>query len=281
MFTVHADQIILSAGAIASPQLLMLSGVGPADQLRSLGIPVIQELTGVGQNLRDHPKVYLTWRAKSDAADEAAAARGGVLLRYTAPHSHLRNDLWINMGAFVPERVNPLEPERPVSGNDQTSPALMEMMLALLLPLSAGQLVLASTDPGAQPVLTYNYLAESFDRQRLRDGVRLCLSLAQSHDLAPLMGECLGPREIDLASDDALDDWLRREVTTFSHIAGTCKMGLASDAKSVVDQYGKVYGVEGLRIVDASIMPDLVRAPINPTVIMMSERLADFIRQGH
>jgi len=111
--------------------------------------------------------------------------------------------------------------------------------------------------------------------------VRLCLNLAQSDDLGPLMGERLGPTDDDLASDDALDYWLLREATTFSHIAGTCKMGPVSDPMSVVDQYGKVHGLDGLRIVDASIMPDLVRAPINPTVIMMGERLAALIRQGH
>lgn len=281
VFTVQADQIILSAGAIGSPQVLMLSGVGPAEHLRSLGIPVVQDLPGVGQNLRDHPKVYVTWRARDDDPIEAGTMRGGVTLRYTAPHSHLRNDMWLNMGAFVPARVNPLDPERPASGSDHTSSPLIEMMLALLLPIGAGKLVLASADPAVQPVLTYNYLAESFDRQRLRDGVRLCLRLAQSDDLASLIGERLGPTDADLASDDALDRWLLREATTFSHIAGTCKMGPASDPMAVVDQYGQVYGLDGLRIVDASIMPDLVRAPINPTVIMMGERLADLIRQGH
>jgi choline dehydrogenase len=281
VFTVQAEQIILSAGAIGSPHVLMLSGVGPADHLRSLGIPVIQDLPGVGQNLRDHPKVYLTWRAVPDDPVEAGTVRGGVTLRYTAPHSHLRNDMWLNMGAFVPSRVNPLDPECTASGSDCPASPLIEMMLALLLPISSGKLVLASTDPAVQPVLSYNYLAESFDRQRLRDGVRLCLNLARSDDLAPLIGERLGPTDADLASDDALDHWLLREATTFSHIAGTCKMGPASAPMSVVDQYGKVYGLDGLRIVDASIMPDLVRAPINPTVIMMGERLAALIQQGH
>ena len=108
----------------------------------------------------------------------------------------------------------------------------------------------------------------------------MCLSLAQSENLAPLLGERLAPTDADLASDDALDRWLMREATTFSHIAGTCKMGPPSDPMAVVDQYGKVYGLDGLRIADASIMPDLVRAPINPTVIMMGERLADLIQQG-
>ena len=280
IFTVRAGQIILSAGAIASPQLLMLSGVGPAAPLSRLGIPVVQDMSGVGQNLRDHPKVYITWHVKADDPAPAGVVRGGVTLRYTAPGSHLRNDMWLNMGAFVSPRVNTLDPRYADTNADRRSESHIDMMLSLLLPLSSGELTLASTDPTVQPVMTYNYLAEPFDRQRLRDGVRLCLNLAESDPLAAFLGERIGPTDADLASDDALDHWLRREATTFSHIAGTCKMGPASDPMAVVDQYGNVHGLEALRIVDASIMPDLVRAPINPTVIMMGERLADLIRQG-
>ena len=126
----------------------------------------------------------------------------------------------------------------------------------------------------------YNYLAEPFDRARLRAGVHLALDLARRPELAQLLGERIDPGEQDLASDDALDQWLLREATTYSHISGTCKMGPACDPLAVVDQNGKVRGVEGLRIVDASIMPDLVRAPINPTVIMMAERLSAVIASG-
>ena len=256
----------------------MLSGVGPAAHLRSLGIPVVQDLAGVGENLRDHPKVYVTWDINPAYPLEAKAVRGGAVLRYTAPHSHLRNDLWINMGAFVTPRVNPLAPRRVTAGSGGAAALNIEMMVALLLPLSSGTLKLTSTDPTVQPGLDYNYLAAPLDRQRLRDGVRLGLSLAQHDDLRSVMGARLDPSDADLATDAALDAWLLREVTTFSHISGTCKMGPGSDPLAVVDQYGKVYGLEGLRIVDASIMPDLVRAAINPTVIMMAERLADLIR---
>ncbi len=277
-FNVEGEQIILSAGAIGSPHLLMLSGVGPAASLQRLGIPVVQDLAGVGQNLRDHPKVYITWDVHADAARAPSAGRGGAVLRCTAPHSHLRNDMSIHMGAFVTPRVNPFDTERVASGSENSTSLRIEMMLALLLPVSAGELMLTSADPNVQPDLHYKYLAEAFDRQRLRDGVRLCLSLAQHRDLQRLMGERLEPTEADLASDPALDDWLLREATTFSHISGTCKMGPASDPMAVVDQYGTVHGLDALRVVDASIMPDLVRAPINPTVIMMGERLADVIQ---
>ena len=99
-------------------------------------------------------------------------------------------------------------------------------------------------------------------------------------DLKESIGPRLEPAAADLASDAALDTWLLRQVTTYSHISGTCKMGPGADAMAVVDQYGKVHGLDGLRVVDASIMPNLVRAPINPTVVMIGERIAALIRQG-
>jgi choline dehydrogenase len=154
------------------------------------------------------------------------------------------------------------------------------MMVALLFPMGSGELRLTSCDPCTQPFLDYNYLADPVDRRRLREGVRLCLKLAAHDDLKAIIGPRLEPTDSDLASDAALEEWLSRQVTTYSHISGTCKMGPASDSMAVVDQYGKVYGLEGLRVVDASIMPTLVRAPINPTVLMLGERMAALMNQG-
>ena len=154
------------------------------------------------------------------------------------------------------------------------------MMVALLLPESQGELTLASSDYRVQPAMHYNYLSEPFDRERLRAGIRLALELADRRELAPLLGRRIEPEDGDLAGDDALDRWLLREATTYSHISCMCRMGPAGDPLAVVDQYGKVHGMEGLRVVDASIMPDLVRAPINPAVIMVAERVADFMRSG-
>jgi len=271
-FTVTGDEIVLCAGAVGSPHLLMLSGVGPHELLSSLGIPAVLDLPGVGQNLKDHPKVYLTWRVNEDYGVDPNPARGGVVLRCSAPGSDLPNDLTVIMGAFVTPRIK--------SGNAEVKgwnvdERRIEMMVGLQLPMSSGELRLASTDPRVQPTLNYNYLEEPFDRQRLREGVRLCLRLAQHHTLTGLMGERLEPTDADLASDEALDDWMLREATTFSHISCTCKMGPPSDPMAVVDQFGQVHGLQGLRVVDASIMPDLVRAAINPTVMMIGERIAD------
>ena len=130
-----------------------------------------------------------------------------------------------------------------------------------------------------QPRLYYNYLQESFDRQQLRDEVRLSLQLAGHEAFSAIMDTLYQPTEADLASDDALDQWLLRNVSTMHHISGTCKMGPASDALAVVDQYGRVHGLTALRVMDASIMPDCPRANTNVVTMMLGERIADGMRQ--
>ena len=283
-FAVEAEQIILSAGAVGSPHLLLLSGVGPAAQLEGLGIPVVRDVSGVGRNLKDHPKVYVTWEVGEGLTAPANRGGGSAALRFTAPGSHLRNDLGINLAALVVPRVKGTAAatlaNETLSDRDAPTTRYVEMMIALLLPESTGELTLTSADYRVQPAMHYNYLAEPFDRERLRAAVRLALELSERRELAPLLGRRVEPEDHELASDDALDRWLLREATTYSHISCTCRMGPSSDPLAVVDQYGKVHGMERLRIADASIMPDLVRAPINPAVIMLAERVADYIRSG-
>ena len=282
-FGVEADQIILSAGAVGSPHLLLLSGVGPSAQLESLGIAVVQDVPGVGRNLKDHPKVYATWDVGDGFNAASNRGAGGAALRLTAPGSHLRNDLGISLSGPAVPRVKGGAPATTAQASPPGEGGVgrhFEMMVALLLPESQGELTLTSADHRVQPSMHYNYLAEPFDRERLRAGIRLALDLAERHELASLLGRRIEPEDRDLASDDGLDQWLLREVTTYSHVSCTCRMGPSGDPMAVVDQYGKVHGMEGLRIVDASIMPDLVRAPINPAVIMLAERAADFIRTG-
>ena len=269
-FLAEAEEIILCGGAVGSPQLLLLSGVGPADHLRSLDIPMVHDLPGVGQNLRDHPIVYLTWRTKPDFPLDGFAPRGQLCLRYTALGSDLRNDMIIIMSNYATERVN--------RGGDRMEPLGIRMIVALYLAKGAGELKLQSRDPGVQPFLDYNYLQEEFDRQRLREGVHIALKLGEHKDFQDIVVERTEPLDSDLESDDALDDWLMREATTGQHISGTCKMGPASDPLAVVDQHGRVHGMEGLRIVDASVMPDCIRANTNVTTMMIGERISDFIK---
>ena len=271
-FTVEGTEIVLSGGAIASPQLLMLSGIGPADQLQSLGIPVIHQLSGVGQNLRDHPMAYVTLRTKKGVDLDGFAPRGQVCLRYTAPGSELRNDMIVIMQSYATERIN--------RGGARMEPLGIRMLLGLYLAVGSGELRLTSTDPNVQPFLDYNYLQEPFDRQRMRDGVRMCVELAEHPDFKAIVEERIEPDDDALESDDALDEWLLREATTGQHISCTCKMGPASDPMAVVDQHGRVHGLQGIRVVDASIMPDCVRANTNVTTMMIGERISDFMRQG-
>ena len=271
-FTVEADQIILSGGAIASPQLLMLSGVGPAEHLRSLGIPVVHDSPGVGQNLRDHPIVPVTWRTKPGFDLDGLSPRSQLCLRYTAEGSDLRNDMIVIMSSYATERVN--------RGGNRMEPLGIRMSVSIYLAKGAGELRLQSTDPNEQPFLDYNYLQEEFDRKRLRDGVRMVVELGSHKDFGDIVEELVEPTAADLASDEALDDWMMREVSTAQHISCTCKMGPASDPMAVVDQYGKVHGLENIRVVDASIMPDCVRANTNVTTMMIGERVSEFILQG-
>lgn len=252
---VAGNEIIVSSGAIASPQLLMLSGIGPADHVRTLNIPVVADLPGVGQNLRDHPAVNLNWALQPDYVNDENKHWHQVGLRYTATDSPLVNDMIVYFGVIPKDRTIMVRP-------------------TINLQRSAGEVRLASTDPHVQPVINYRYLSDPFDRQRLRDGVQRCLALMTDPGFAGIIGPRLQPTPADLVDDEVLDAWLLQAVNTGHHSSCTCKMGPTSDPLAVVDQTGLVYGVEGLRLVDASIMPDCVRANTNATVLMMAEYVA-------
>ncbi len=272
IFTVEGDQIILSGGAIASPHLLMLSGVGPADHLRSLGIPVVHDSPGVGQNLRDHPIVPVTWRTKPGFDLDGLAPRSQLCLRYTAEGSHLRNDMIMIFSSYATAQV--------IQGGNRMEPLGIRASVSIYLAVGAGELTLQSTDPHQQPYLNYNYLREEFDRKRLRDGVRIAAGLGDHGDFSDIVQDRTDPTDSDLASDDALDDWLLSNVSTAQHISCTCKMGPDSDPMAVVDQHGRVRGLENIRVVDASIMPDCIRANTNVTTMMIGERVSEFILSG-
>jgi choline dehydrogenase len=268
IFTVEGEQIVLCAGGIRSPQLLMLSGIGPGDQLRSLGIPVLQELPGVGQNLRNHPSASVGFRVK-DSVDLPTDALGmRVALRYTSAGCEHRNDIMIQCNTLYVTLTGEPMPERQV-----------RLGCALEMPYGSGELWLASADPNVQPHFNYHYLEHPRDRERLREAVRLCLRLLEQDAYRDIIEEGVIPTDRDLESDDTLDAWLVKTIGTSRHISGTCKMGPGSD-DMVVDQYCRVYGVNGLRVADASIIPYVTRANTNATAIMIGEKLADWIKQG-
>ena len=271
-FTVEAEEIIVSAGAINSPQLLMLSGVGPADHLKSLDIPVVQDLPGVGENLRDHPAVFLLYRIDLEQ-DEANTSPVQAGMRYTTPGSPHRNDMQMSPILRTSEH-------RPPNVELEDGARYMGFSIGLQKANAAGQIRLQSRDPHVQPILDYRYLTDPFDLERMRGAVRLCIDIVARPECKDILFERANPTDEDLATDESLDRWLRKTVSTQQHSCGTCKMGPASDPMAVVDQYCRVHGIEGLRVIDASIMPDVVRANTNASTVMIGERAADFIIQG-
>jgi len=272
VFTVEGDQIVLSSGAVASPQLLMISGIGPAEHLRSFGINVIQDLPGVGQNLRDHPSAAVLYYATGEKPDVQAAAMQ-VGLRYTVEGSPLRNDMQLSPMLMTSEH-------RPAQIEIDDDANYIGLSASLQLALGKGELKLQSTDPHVQPALNYNYYQEEEDLRRMREAVRLAVRIGDDPAFSDILLDRVIPTDDDLVSDETLNDWLRRNSGTSHHISGTCKMGPNSDPMTVVDQYLKVKGVEGLRVADASIMPDCIRANTNATTIMIGEKVSDLIKEG-
>ncbi|MBM3941624.1 MAG: mycofactocin system GMC family oxidoreductase MftG [SAR202 cluster bacterium] len=263
-FIVEGREIILSCGAIMSPQLLMLSGVGPAEQLQRLGIRPVVDLPGVGQNMKNHPSASIRFQPGPDYAADPDAPRNQVGLRFSPAGSPHRNDIQVQPTTSYPGSQE---------GND------IRVGCRLEFPFSVGQLNLNSCDPREQPRLDYQFLTHPEDRRRMREAVRLCVRLFQDRGLHRLVGQRISPTDADLASDATLDAWLQKTVTIAGHTSCTCKMGPASDPTAVVDQRCRVRGLESLRVVDASVMPEIVRANTNATAIMIGERAADLIKE--
>ena len=212
---IYGHQVVLCAGSIGSPHLLLLSGIGPPSN--DGPVPVVHELPGVGKNLRDHPIVSLTWKTVESFEQDKLAPPLQVFLRETTPGSTIRNDLMIQQVSLATKQSDP------------RSVDFFGIGMAVLLGLAqgAGEIRLVSDDPKRQPSLDYNYLREPFDRQRLRLGVRTSLELAQYSELSRIIEQRLDPADEDLASDETLDKWILRRVSTGHHVSGTCKMGPA------------------------------------------------------
>lgn len=267
---VYGREVVLAAGALHSPPVLLRSGVGPRAQMEELGIPLVHELPGVGENLLEHPAITLMALPK-----EGVAARGDPLqqvgLRYTAAGSGEANDMQMYMWSHDAERTPQLRVVVPESD------FLFMLCATLQRPRSAGRLRLASRDPGVQPAIDINLLADDEDMERMVDGVRRAWALLTSGPIAAQTESILRPDAALVADDDAVRTFLRENVSHLVHPVGTCKMGPAEDPLAVVDQFGRVHGLEGLRVADASIMPTLPRANTNLTSIMIGERVAEFM----
>jgi choline dehydrogenase len=283
VFQVDADRVVLSAGAIRSPQLLMLSGIGPEDHLRQSRIQTVHHLPGVGQNLMNHLSAQTTFKVK-DGVSLAGHDRDAIhfALHYTAAGSNAVNDMVLRSSTVVDERQEHVAGVRTkyLSG-DVPPERAARISCTLGLPDGSGYVRLASADPNIQPSFNYCYLQHPNDIRRVREGLRLAVRLLKSDAYKDVADYRIHPTDDVLADDDALDLWIRQTVGTARHVSGTCKMGPDADPMAVVDQYCRVKGVQGLWVADASVMPRIPRSGgAHATVIMIGERVVDWIAAG-
>ena len=282
VFNVEADRVVLSAGAIKSPHLLMLSGIGPEDQLKQFGIPIVHALPGVGQSLWNHLSTQITFKVKDGITLTSDVDAVHFGLHYTSQGSSEKNDMLLRSSSVVeqrPERVPGLRTKY-LTG-DVPPDRVARISCTLGLPDGSGYVHLASADPAVQPSFNYRYLQHPNDTRRVREGLRFANSLLESDAYKDVADHRILPTDEVLNDDDALDVWMRQTVGTSRHVSGTCRMGPDSDPMTVVDQYCRVKGVQGLWVVDASIMPRVPRSGgAHATVVMIGERAAGWIVSG-
>jgi choline dehydrogenase-like flavoprotein len=283
-------EVILSSGAFGSPQLLMLSGIGPAQELQRLGIPVVHNLPGVGQNLQDHIDHVQTYRTRSDTQTFGVSARGTVALtraisEWKNKRTGMISSSIAESGAFfrsAPEiKVPDLQLVFVLGVVDDHSRKMhlghgYSCHVDVLRPFSRGTVTLASNDARAAPVIDPRFLSDERDLDLLVKGVQLQMAILESKPFDAWRGKML----YTVKRDDraAIIDDIRKRADTQYHPVGTCKMGRSDDPMAVVDARLRVHGIDGLRVVDASIMPTVCGGNTNAPTIMIGEKAADMIR---
>jgi choline dehydrogenase len=274
--------VVLSAGAIRSPHLLMLSGIGPEEQLRQFGIPGVCHLPGVGENLWNHLSAQVTFKVSDGISLAAHTDAVHFSLHYTAQGSSAINDMVLRTSSLVDERQERLPGVRTKYLNGDVPPEQVARISCTLgLPDGAGYVRLASADASIQPQFNYRYLQHPNDVRRVRDGLRLAIRLLESGAYKDVADYRIHPTDDVLANDETLDLWIRQTVGTARHVSGTCKMGPDTDPMAVVDQHCRVKGIQGLWVADASVMPRIPRSGgAHATVIMIAERVVDWIAAG-
>jgi 4-pyridoxate dehydrogenase len=292
--TAHAErEVILCGGVINSPQLLMLSGIGDADELRAQGIAVRVALPGVGKNLQDHISAAIAYQRKKPGPFHKAMRLDRIvpaLLRAYLRGEGPATELPTGRLAFLKSRPDATLPDielifnaAPMTATPYLPPFRRPYMDAyacravVLRPESRGRIELVSADPRKAPRIRQNFLATDNDWRTLRAGLRIAREVCRQAPMAPFMAREIAPGE-GAVTDADLDAHIRSSSITVHHPLGTCKMGVAADRMAVVDAELRVFGAEGLRVVDGSVMPDLVGAHINAPIIMIAEKAADLIR---
>ena len=266
--TLTGGEVILASGAVGSPQLLLVSGVGPAADLRRLGIEVVADVPGVGEGVRDHPKSWVAWRLRDEVDDSVQPSVPWLQLstRYTATDSDLRGDMMLYPNSVIP-------------GPEPGSRAF-RIEVVNNLQLTVGRLWIVSADPTVRPRIDLRLLSEPRDAARLADGIRRSLALAETAPMRDLLREAYLPAREDLRTDAALHAYVQRTVMTGQHISSSCRLGRDDDPLAVVDPTCRVRGVAGLRVVDGSIMPDSVRANTHATILALAHMMAGRIAAG-
>ncbi|RCJ32629.1 choline dehydrogenase [Nostoc punctiforme NIES-2108] len=267
------QEVILSAGVFDSPKLLMLSGIGNAEHLLSLNIPVVADLPGVGENLHDHPLVAVGY--KSTQALPAIASTSNLVEAGLFIHSGKSKESAPDLQfLFSPVLWGSSDSAPDVSGST--------LICCLINPQSRGTVTLQSANPTDSPTIRVNYFQQEADLQVLVEGIKIARQIAHSGDFGEVLGEEVAPGS-DIISDETLAQpnagiaaYIRQTATTYWHPVGTCKMG--SDSLAVVDAQLRVHGVEGLRVVDASVMPTILSGNTNAATIMIGEKAADLIK---
>jgi len=287
--TIEGREIILAAGAIGSPQLLLHSGIGPGDELKAVGVDAKHELPGVGKNLQDHLMVFLQYETVPGAS--ISATKGLLLrsaLRYLVGGGGLFAQPAIQSGGFIKTRPDLPRPDMqfhigpwpffaPNSDTRMRLPMHRGMSIApgLIYPKSVGEIRLRSANTMEAPAIDPRYFSDPADLEHLVTGVKITREVMASSPVKELLGAETAPT-IAATTDDDLRAFVRRSVQTIFHPVGTCKMGPDSDPMAVVDsQQLRVRGLRGLRVADASIMPRIIGGNTNAPTIMIAEKCAD------
>ncbi len=282
--------VLLSAGAVQSPQLLELSGIGDPERLTAVGLPVRHALPGVGENYRDHYAARVNWRVHQPITlnqQTRGISRALEMLRYTLTR---RGMLTLTAGighGFVRTRPELESPDcqfffAHASFDNNTRELDVEPGMTIgayqCRPESRGSIHIASSDPFAAPVIRANYLSDPLDCATLVAGLRVARQVGEAESLARYRSHEMNPGA-DCQSDEELLAYARATGATTYHVMGTCKMGTDTDPMAVVDERLRVRGIEGLRVVDASIMPTMPSGNINAPVIMVAEKAAAMLRE--
>ncbi|MGQ2913666.1 GMC family oxidoreductase N-terminal domain-containing protein [Microbacterium kunmingense] len=301
---IPADEVVLCAGGIGTPQLLLVSGVGPAQQLRDHGVRVVHDSPGVGRAFTDHPDIAVGWRAPRNLMDPRTPETFTTALNFVSPGGDAAGDLEIMVSVKSMNHLltgstsalaggarsalrHPLATHRSLRGLSLTrvrEQALHGRDLVLLVGLqreeSRGSITLASADPTANPRIDYRYLSTARDRERMRFGIRTAVALLHTRAFAQLFEGLTELDEATLDHDRALDAWMLTHLGTAIHLCGSAPMGPSRDPFAVVDGFARVRGVTNLRLADTSILPDTPSRGPAATAVLVGELVARFIRRG-